>query len=159
MSKLGAIKVFRNRLSRYYLLNGVPWLIPGTVFLDTPLHAIYSHVGVTGGSFIVYLIATSIAILWEHRYKIFFGSLVLFIPIIEKNESTEFDLNVSIIQPSSDPFQTLRRPHRPSRRIPQKTREQSLPPTPSAQSQPEKSAQTLRKETRAQQQDRLPKNS
>ncbi|NCW38440.1 MAG: apolipoprotein N-acyltransferase, partial [Proteobacteria bacterium] len=92
-------------LSRYYLLNGVPWLIPGTVFLDTPLHAIYSLVGVTGGSFIVYLIATSIAILWEHRYKIFFGSLVLFIPIIEKNESTEFDLNVSIIQPSSDPFQ------------------------------------------------------
>ena len=92
-------------LSRYYLLNGVPWLIPGTVFLDTPLHAIYSLVGVTGGSFIVYLIATSIAIFWEHRYKIFFGSLVLFIPIIENNESTEFDLNVSIIQPSSDPFQ------------------------------------------------------
>ena len=73
-------------LSRYYLLNGVPWLIPGTVFLDTPLHAIYSLVGVTGGSFIVYLIATSIAILWEHRYKIFFGSLVLFIPIIEKTK-------------------------------------------------------------------------
>jgi apolipoprotein N-acyltransferase len=92
-------------LSRYYLLNGVPWLIPGTVFLDTPLHSIYSLVGVTGGSFIVYLIATSIAIFWEHRYKIFFGSLVLFIPIIDKNESTEFDLNVSIIQPSSDPFQ------------------------------------------------------
>ena len=92
-------------LSRYYLLNGVPWLIPGTVFLDTPLHTIYSLVGVTGGSFVVYLIATSIAIFWEHRYKIFFGSLVLFIPIIDKYERTEFDFNVSIIQPSSDPFQ------------------------------------------------------
>ena len=92
-------------LSRYYLLNGVPWLIPGTVFLDTPLHSIYSLVGVTGGSFIVYLIATSIATFWEHRYKIFFGSLILFIPIIDKNVKTEFDLNVSIIQPSSDPFQ------------------------------------------------------
>lgn len=92
-------------LSRYYLLNGVPWLIPGTIFLDTPLHSIYSLVGVTGGSFIVYLIATSIATFWEHRYKIFFGSLILFIPIIDKNVKTEFDLNVSIIQPSSDPFQ------------------------------------------------------
>ena len=92
-------------LSRYYLLNGVPWLIPGTVFLDTPLHSIYSLVGVTGGSFIVYLIATSIAILWEHRYKIFFGSFLLFIPIVDKYEKTEFDFNVSIIQPSSDPFQ------------------------------------------------------
>ena len=92
-------------LSRYYLLNGVPWLIPGTVFLDTPLHSIYSFVGVTGGSFIVYLIATSIAIFWEHRYKIFFGSFLLFIPIVDKYEKTEFDFNVSIIQPSSDPFQ------------------------------------------------------
>ena len=55
--------------------------------------------------FIVYLIATSIAIFWEYRYKIFFGSLVLFIPIIDKYEKTEFDLNVSIVQPSSDPFQ------------------------------------------------------
>ena len=92
-------------LSRYYLLNGVPWLIPGTVFLDTPLHSIYSFVGVTGGSFIVYLIATSIAIFWEHRYKIFFGSFLLFIPMVDKYEKTEFDFNVSIIQPSSDPFQ------------------------------------------------------
>ena len=86
-------------------MSGVPWFIPGTVFLDTPLHSIYSLVGVTGGSFIVYLIATSIATFWEHRYKIFFGSLILFIPIIDKNVKTEFDLNVSIIQPSSDPFQ------------------------------------------------------
>lgn len=92
-------------LSRYYLLNGVPWLIPGTVFLDTPLHSIYSFVGVTGGSFIVYLFAASIAIFWEYRYKIFFGSFLLFIPIIDKYEKTEFDFNVSIIQPSSDPFQ------------------------------------------------------
>jgi len=92
-------------LSRYYLLNGVPWLIPGTIFLDTPLHSIYSLVGVTGGSFIIYLIASSIAIFWEHRYKIFFGSLILFIPIIDQNKKTEFDFNVSIIQPSSDPFQ------------------------------------------------------
>ena len=92
-------------LSRYYLLNGVPWLIPGTVFLDTPLHSIYYFFGVTGGSFIVYLFAASIAIFWEHRYKIFFGSFLLFIPIIDKYEKTEFDFNVSIIQPSSDPFQ------------------------------------------------------
>jgi apolipoprotein N-acyltransferase len=92
-------------LSRYYLLNGVPWLIPGTVFLDTKIQFIYSFIGVTGGSLIVYLVSTSIAIFWDIRYRIFLASLLLFIPNINNINDTEFDLKVSIIQPSSDPFQ------------------------------------------------------
>jgi apolipoprotein N-acyltransferase len=83
----------------------VPWLIPGSVFLDTKIQFIYSFIGVTGGSLIVYLVSTSIAIFWDIRYRIFLASLLLFIPNINNINDTEFDLKVSIIQPSSDPFQ------------------------------------------------------
>jgi apolipoprotein N-acyltransferase len=37
-----------NEWSMYYLLNGVPWLIPGVVFLDTFTQNIYPLLGVAG---------------------------------------------------------------------------------------------------------------
>ena len=39
-----------NEWSMYYLLNGVPWLIPGVVFLDTFSQNIYPLFGVAGAS-------------------------------------------------------------------------------------------------------------
>ena len=94
--------------SRYYLLNGVPWLIPGSVFLDTQTQYIYPVLGVSGGSILIYMIAGLLALNWVTNknisYLVFLSSLILFIPIpIEKIED-ERDIYVSIIQPSSDPF-------------------------------------------------------
>ncbi len=91
-------------LSRDYLLNGVPWLIPGIVFLDTYMQNIYSIVGIAGGSSIIYIIATSIAIFWNRRITIFLVSLILFIPVFYSDKELSGDIKVSIVQPSSDPF-------------------------------------------------------
>ena len=97
-----------NEFSRYYLLNGVPWLIPGSVFLDTNIQYLYSILGVAGGSMLIYIIASLMALYWTANkkisYLILLGSLVLFIPdAIEKIEDKK-DIYVSVIQPSSDPF-------------------------------------------------------
>ena len=97
-----------SELSRYYLLNGVPWLIPGSVFLDTNTQYIYPIFGVAAGSMLIYLFASLIALYWGRNknisYIIFLSSLILFIPAtIEKIEDRR-DIYVSIIQPSSDPF-------------------------------------------------------
>ena len=40
-----------SELSRYYLLNGVPWLIPGSIFLDTYTQNVYQLFGVSALSF------------------------------------------------------------------------------------------------------------
>jgi apolipoprotein N-acyltransferase len=97
-----------SELSRYYLLNGVPWLIPGSVFLDTNTQYIYSIFGVAAGSMLIYLFASLMALYWGRNknisYIIFLSSLILFIPVkLEKIEDRR-DIYVSIIQPSSDPF-------------------------------------------------------
>jgi len=77
-----------SELSRYYLLNGVPWLIPGSVFLDTYIQYIYTILGVAGGSMLIYLIASLMALYWVTNknisYLIFLGSLLLFIPQLWK---------------------------------------------------------------------------
>ena len=74
-----------SELSRYYLLNGVPWLIPGSVFLDTNTQYIYSIFGVAAGSMLIYLFASLIALYWGRNknisYLIFLSSLILFIPV------------------------------------------------------------------------------
>ena len=74
-----------SELSRYYLLNGVPWLIPGSVFLDTNTQYIYSIFGVAAGSMLIYLFASLIALYWGRNknisYIIFLSSLILFIPV------------------------------------------------------------------------------
>ena len=97
-----------SELSRYYLLNGVPWLIPGSVFLDTYIQYIYTILGVAGGSMLIYLIASLMALYWVTNknisYLIFLGSLLLFIPATMEKIGDKRDVYVSIIQPSSDPF-------------------------------------------------------
>jgi apolipoprotein N-acyltransferase len=97
-----------SELSRYYLLNGVPWLIPGSVFLDTNTQYIYSIFGVAAGSMLIYLFASLIALYWGRNknisYLIFLSSLILFIPVTLEKIEDRRDIYVSIIQPSSDPF-------------------------------------------------------
>ena len=97
-----------SELSRYYLLNGVPWLIPGSVFLDTNTQYIYSIFGVAAGSMLIYLFASLIALYWGRNknisYIIFLSSLILFIPVTLEKLEDRRDIYVSIIQPSSDPF-------------------------------------------------------
>ena len=97
-----------SELSRYYLLNGVPWLIPGSVFLDTNTQYIYSIFGVAAGSMLIYLFASLIALYWGRNknisYIIFLSTLILFIPVTLEKIEDRRDIYVSIIQPSSDPF-------------------------------------------------------
>ena len=97
-----------SELSRYYLLNGVPWLRPGSVFLDTNTQYIYSIFGVAAGSMLIYLFASLIALYWGRNknisYIIFLSSLILFIPVTLEKIEDRRDIYVSIIQPSSDPF-------------------------------------------------------
>ena len=97
-----------SELSRYYLLNGVPWLIPGSVFLDTNTQYIYSIFGVAAGSMLIYLFASLIALYWGRNknisYIIFLSSWILFIPVTLEKIEDRRDIYVSIIQPSSDPF-------------------------------------------------------
>jgi len=92
----------------YYLLNGVPWLIPGIVFLDTFTQNIYPLLGVAGASIIIYLCSALLAISWHKNKKNLFIlcliSLVFFIPNFYKKVSVGEQLNISIVQPSSDPF-------------------------------------------------------
>lgn len=97
-----------NEWSMYYLLNGVPWLIPGVVFLDTFTQNIYPLLGVAGASIIIYLCSTLLAISWHKNKKNLFIlcliSLVFFIPNFYKRVSVGEQINISIVQPSSDPF-------------------------------------------------------
>jgi apolipoprotein N-acyltransferase len=97
-----------SELSRNYLLNGVPWLIPGNVFLDTHVQYIYPILGVAGSSMLIYMIAGLVALNWitnkNISYLVFLGSLILFIPTAIEEIKDERDIYVSIIQPSSDPF-------------------------------------------------------
>jgi apolipoprotein N-acyltransferase len=97
-----------SELSRNYLLNGVPWLITGSVFLDTHAQYIYPILGVAGGSMLIYIIAGLVALNWVTNknisYLVFLGSLILFIPTAIDEIEDERDIYVSIIQPSSDPF-------------------------------------------------------
>ena len=97
-----------NEWSMYYLLNGVPWLIPGIVFLDTFTQNIYPLLGVAGASIIIYLCSALLAISWHKNKKNLFIlcliSLVFFIPNFYKRVSVGEQINISIVQPSSDPF-------------------------------------------------------
>tara|TARA_B100000767_G_scaffold69115_1_gene65714 strand:- start:404 stop:1876 length:1473 start_codon:yes stop_codon:yes gene_type:complete len=94
--------------STYYLLNGVPWIIPGIIFLDTITQNIYPILGVAGGSFIVYIFSNLIALFWDLNRRIsigiFIGLFVLLIPRHEDIQNNSDFITISIIQPSSDPF-------------------------------------------------------
>ena len=95
-----------SELSRYYLLNGVPWLIPGNIYLDTITQDIYSALGVSGASILIYLICSNLVIFYKQTrffYIIILLSVISIVPS-HKIENTSDGIKVSIIQPSSDPF-------------------------------------------------------
>tara|TARA_B100000575_G_scaffold42903_1_gene30369 strand:- start:6821 stop:8287 length:1467 start_codon:yes stop_codon:yes gene_type:complete len=89
-------------------LNGVPWLIPGNIFVDTYTQNIFSYLGVSFGSFLIYIIATLIAINWKkinvNLIYVIFALLFFTIPENKKIETNNYDLSFSIIQSSLDPF-------------------------------------------------------
>ena len=49
-------------LSRFLLLGGFPWLLPGLVFLDTFGQIVIPNYGVYGASYIIYFIASLLAL-------------------------------------------------------------------------------------------------
>ena len=94
-----------SEFSRYFLLNGVPWLIPGNIFLDTISQNIYSVFGVTASSFLIYLICTLFVIYPNKKISyISIGLLIISILPFESKEEIKNGIKVSIIQPASDPF-------------------------------------------------------
>jgi apolipoprotein N-acyltransferase len=97
-------------LSRFFLLGGFPWLLPGLVFLDTFGQVTIPIFGVYGASYIIYFCSSLIALSILERKKnlLFLGLLCLSIFIPHETSQKEIlseKLNLSIIQPSLDPFQ------------------------------------------------------
>ena len=96
-------------LARFLLLGGFPWLLPGLVFLDTFGEILIPNFGVYGASYIIYFISSFLAlsILNNKKNYLFAGLifLVIFLPY-QNNQSETFEesLNLSIIQPSLNPF-------------------------------------------------------
>ena len=96
-------------LSRFLLLGGFPWLLPGLVFLDTFGQGVIPNYGVYGASYIIYFFASLLALSFSGRKKnfLFLGLLCLLILMPYQNnqhETHQESLNLSIIQPSLDPF-------------------------------------------------------
>ncbi|MAX50140.1 MAG: apolipoprotein N-acyltransferase [Gammaproteobacteria bacterium] len=93
-------------ISREYLLNGVPWLIPGNIYLDTISQNIYPIFGASFNSFIIYLLC-SYLVFSNNNKKINLLSLGLILLSIfpQQSQQKNGELLVSIIQPSTDPFQ------------------------------------------------------
>ena len=95
-----------SEISREYLLNGVPWLIPGNIYLDTIGQNIYPYLGASFASYVIYLLTAALVISGRNN-KIPIANLVIVLfTLIPQNNDTvsEGDILVSIIQPSSDPF-------------------------------------------------------
>jgi len=96
-------------LSRFFLLGGFPWLLPGLVLLDTFGQVSIPIFGVYGASYIIYFFSSLIALsIFERKNNfLIFGLLcfLIFIPFqTNQKEPLSESLNVSIIQPSLDPF-------------------------------------------------------
>ena len=92
-------------LTRYFFLNGVPWLIPGDIFLDTYTQNIYSIFGVSLTSLIIYMLSTLAVINKKNKYNLIIIGIIFItlIPEIKKADNVA-DYPISIIQPSSDPL-------------------------------------------------------
>jgi apolipoprotein N-acyltransferase len=96
-------------LARFLLLGGFPWLLPGLVFLDTYGQAVIPNFGVYGASYIIYFFSSFLALSIANKKNnfVFVGLifLIIFLPYQKNNNETfEESLNLSIIQPSLDPF-------------------------------------------------------
>ena len=94
---------------RYYFLGGFPWLLPGYIFLDTPYENLYSFIGVSGLSFLLYFFVTANIVLYSNKIHLLVFNLFLLISFSTPNifENTKIDgqiINFAIMQPSTDPF-------------------------------------------------------
>ena len=101
--------------SRYHLLNGVPWLIPGNIFLDTITQNIYPFFGASASSIIIYILCCSLAIFLNENKNyltIIILIIISIIPNYKSIEEIEDGIVVSVIQPSSDPFLKYKKDYR-----------------------------------------------
>ena len=91
--------------TRYFFLNGVPWLIPGNIFLDTITQTTYSVFGVSFASLLIYLIC-SIIVQYKQSRIAGIALVFLFISLIPQNSNIIINngIFVTAIQPSSNPF-------------------------------------------------------
>ena len=101
ISSIFAISEF----SRYFFLNGVPWLIPGNIFLDTISQNIYPIFGVTAASFFIYFIC-ALFIVYSNNKISYISAAILIISLFPFSPEDEIKdgIKVSIVQPASDPF-------------------------------------------------------
>ena len=94
-----------SEFSRYFFLNGVPWLIPGNIFLDTISQNIYPIFGVTAASFFIYFIC-ALFIVYSNNKIFYVSAAILKISLLPFSpaDETKDGIKVSIVQPASDPF-------------------------------------------------------
>ncbi len=94
-----------SEFSRYFFLNGVPWLIPGNIFLDTISQNIYPIFGVTAASFFIYFIC-ALFIVYSNNKISYVSVAILIISLLPFSPADEIKdgIKVSIVQPASDPF-------------------------------------------------------
>ena len=94
-----------SEFSRYFFLNGVPWLIPGNIFLDTISQNIYPIFGVTAASFFIYFIC-ALFIVYSNNKISYISAALLIISLLPFSPADEIKdgIKVSIVQPASDPF-------------------------------------------------------
>ena len=94
-----------SEFSRYFFLNGVPWLIPGNIFLDTISQNIYPIFGVTAASFFIYFIC-ALFIVYSNKKIFYVSAAILIISLLPFSPADEIKdgIKVSIVQPASDPF-------------------------------------------------------
>ena len=95
-----------SEISREYLLNGVPWLIPGNIYLDTISQNIYPIFGASFNSFIIYLLCSYLVFsINNKKVNLLSLGLILLSIFPQQSQQKNGELLVSIIQPSTDPFQ------------------------------------------------------
>ena len=94
-----------SEFSRYFFLNGVPWLIPGNIFLDTISQNIYPIFGVVAASFFIYFIC-AMFIVYSYNKISYISAAILIISLLPFSPADEIKdgIKVSIVQPASDPF-------------------------------------------------------
>ena len=94
-----------SEFSRYFFLNGVPWLIPGNIFLDTISQNIYPIFGVTAASFFIYFIC-ALFIVYSNNKISYISAAILIISLLPFSPADKIKdgIKVSIVQPASDPF-------------------------------------------------------
>ena len=94
-----------SEFSRYFFLNGVPWLIPGNIFLDTISQNIYPIFGVVAASFFIYFIC-AMFIVYSNNKISYISAAILIISLLPFSPADEIKdgIKVSIVQPASDPF-------------------------------------------------------